>query len=326
MPPVDGAPRNDAGPEVDPWTPRFLQHLATDRAASEYTQRNYRAALLQFSAWHMAQRSGPPLWDELERDDFRAFLRHLGRQNLGRAAIHLRFSALRTFYRFLIRNGSLAASPIKNIALPKTGKRLPQFLTPEQMNVLLEAPAKLAAAAPSGTPDEEARARLLALRDAAIFEAIYSSGLRISELCGLKAEDLDWEAQVVRVRGKGKKERLTPIGGAALRTIETYWSALPTRPAAAEPVFSSGPRAGAPMQPRNVQMRFKRYLAAAGLDPKLTPHKLRHSYATHLLDAGADLRSVQEMLGHAHLATTQIYTHVTAERLKRVYEKAHPRA
>jgi integrase/recombinase XerC len=309
----------------DGWVAKFLQHLATDRAASQYTQRNYRSALIEFIGWHQLVHQTEPDWSALERDDFRAYLRHLGRQNLGRAAIHLRFSALRTFYRFLIRHGPVTASPIKNIALPKTGRRLPQFLTLEQMQELLEAPGKLASMEPAEDPRAQANATKRGLRDAAILEVIYSSGLRISELCGLTAEDIDWPGQTLRIRGKGKKERLTPIGSKALQAIQGYWNSLTEQPAGNKPVFASTTGSGA-MKPRNLQTRLKRYLALAGLDPKLTPHKLRHSYATHLLDAGADLRSVQEMLGHAHLSTTQVYTHVTAERLKRVYDQAHPRA
>jgi integrase/recombinase XerC len=164
------------------------------------------------------------------------------------------------------------------------------------------------------------------LRDVAILETIYSCGLRISELCGMKAEDLDWSQEVVRIRGKGKKERVVPIGAPALEAIRTYWAANGFRPAGAGPVFSSDGDASEAVGPRRVQLDLKKYLALAGLDPMLTPHKLRHSYATHLLDAGADLRSVQELLGHAHLVTTQVYTHITTERLKKAYEKAHPRA
>src|SRR6185295_10817266 len=164
------------------------------------------------------------------------------------------------------------------------------------------------------------------LRDIAILETIYSCGLRVSELCGLQADDIDWNERVVRVRGKGKKERLVPIGEPALKTIEAYWSKLSLPPAGAAPVFLSDKQGQQPIYPRLLQLRLKRYLEIAGLDPHLTPHKLRHSYATHLLDAGADLRSVQELLGHAHLVTTQVYTHITTERLKKAYEKAHPRA
>ena len=164
------------------------------------------------------------------------------------------------------------------------------------------------------------------LRDAAILETIYSCGLRISELCNLVAGDLDWPQQLVRVRGKGKKERLVPIGAPALEAIRHFWQQRGYEPSGEMPVFLARATTVAPIQPRIIQLRLKKYLLAAGLDPHLTPHKLRHSYATHLLDAGADLRSVQELLGHAHLVTTQVYTHLSTERLKRAYEKAHPRA
>lgn len=304
---------------------KFMQHLATDRGASVYTQRNYRQALGEFASWHTQEHQQPPAWQQLRRDDFRSFLRFLGRHNLGRAAIQLRFSALRTFYRFLIRQGQVAASPIKNVALPKLSRALPQFLTAQQMEDLLGAPLKLL----PGSEDKSAEpgaAAVLCRRDVAILETIYSCGLRIGELCGLCAQDLDWHQRLVRVRGKGKKERLIPIGEPALKAIETYWRLLPQTPAGESPVFFAGRSQSRPVSARDLQLRLKRYLAVAGLDPNLTPHKLRHSYATHLLDAGADLRSVQELLGHAHLATTQVYTHVTTERLKRVYDKAHPRA
>jgi integrase/recombinase XerC len=165
-----------------------------------------------------------------------------------------------------------------------------------------------------------------AARDVAILETIYSCGLRISELCGLRAEDVDEREQLVRVRGKGKKERQVPVGEAALRVIRRYWEAAGFMPLAAEPVFRARADSPKPVTAQTVQKNLKRYLAAAGLDPAITPHKLRHSFATHLLDAGADLRSVQELLGHRHLATTQVYTHVSTERLKKAYESAHPRA
>lgn len=163
-------------------------------------------------------------------------------------------------------------------------------------------------------------------RDLAILETIYSCGLRISELCGLRAEDIGWSGQLVRIRGKGRKERVVPIGAPALEAIRHYWKNLPAPPLGAMPAFLRDENNILPMYPRLVQLRLKRYLEIALLDPNLTPHKLRHSYATHLLDAGADLRSVQELLGHAHLITTQVYTHVTTDRLKRAYDKAHPRA
>ena len=163
-------------------------------------------------------------------------------------------------------------------------------------------------------------------RDAAILEVIYSCGLRVSELCQLCAGDLDWPGELVRVRGKGKKERLVPIGQPALEGIRVYWNHAGYSPLPEMPVFFGRRKRVSPLSSRTVQLRLKQYLRAAGLDPKLTPHKLRHSFATHMLDAGADLRSVQELLGHAHLVTTQIYTHITTERLKQTYDKSHPRA
>jgi integrase/recombinase XerC len=309
----------------DEWVGKFMQHLATDRGASAYTQRNYRQALTEFAGWHNDERKQSPAWEKLQRDDFRGYLRFLGRHGLGRAAIQLRFCALRTFYKFLIRHGAVAASPIKNLALPKLGKRLPQFLTAKQMVELLEAPLKLLPAC-GETEAKRANAALLCRRDVAVLETIYSCGLRISELCGLQAADLDWNEQLVRVRGKGRKERLIPIGETALGAIRNYWALLPQAPGGTAPVFFASSRRLKPVSARNLQVRLKKYLALAGLDPHLTPHKLRHSYATHLLDGGADLRSVQELLGHAHLATTQVYTHLTTERLKRAYDDAHPRA
>jgi len=309
----------------DKWIRRFLQHLASDRGASAYTQRNYRQAVAEFHRWHVIERRQPPAWETLQRDDFRAFLRFLGRQNLSRAAVQLRFSALRTFYRFLVRHGAVAASPIRNLALPKVGKRLPKFLTRQQMADLLAAPLKLLPAR-GKTEADRAAAALACRRDVAVLETIYSCGLRISELCGLVAQDIDWNERLLRVRGKGKKERVVPIGEPALQAIQDYWSLLPQAPAGEFPVFLAGQKRPTPVGPRHLQLRLKKYLAVAGLDPHLTPHKLRHSYATHLLDAGADLRSVQELLGHAHLVTTQVYTHLTTERLKRAYDAAHPRA
>jgi integrase/recombinase XerC len=312
----------NAGDAADSWILDFLRHLATDKDASIYTQRNYRQALLEFFAWSTQQRGTGPDWPSLRRDDFRDYLRFLGRNQLSRAAIQLRFSAFRSFYKFLIRNGVADVSPIKNLALPKPQKRLPLFLTVEQLLDLLEAPGvELRRAAEKDGLDAS-----IYFRDAAILEVIYSCGLRVSELCRLCAADIDWSEQVVRVRGKGRKERLVPIGAPALAAIRAYWK-FRTDPAQNDrAVFSARPNKTTPLTPRTVQLRLKKYLRSAGLDPNMTPHKLRHSFATHLLDAGADLRSVQELLGHAHLVTTQVYTHITTERLKRAYDQAHPRA
>jgi integrase/recombinase XerC len=319
-------PKNaDAEPAVkDKSVTQFLQNMETERGLSPYTLRNYRQTLVQFCQWHHDERHATPAWTDLQRDDFRGYLRFLGRKNMGRAAIHLRFSALRSFYKFLVRRGEAESSPIKNISLPKAAKRLPRFMTPQQMDDLLKAPEKELKRL-RHNPDNKADESEF-FRDAAILETIYSCGLRVSELCGLLAQDVNFGEQLMRVRGKGKKERMVPIGAPALQAIERYWRALPNPPSGPEPVFLALPSSNHPVLPRVVQLRLKKYLAIAGLDPGLTPHKIRHSYATHLLDAGADLRSVQELLGHAHLVTTQVYTHVTTERLKKAYDDAHPRA
>ena len=318
-------PANDKVGIRDQWIQKFLAHLATDRGASVYTQRNYSQALTEFFRWHGDERKSPPAWEKLQRDDFRGFVRFLGRNNLSRAATQLRFSALRTFYKFLMRHGVTESSPIKNLSLPKPEKRLPKFLTKAQMEALLVAPfelLKIQKEKKAGRPISQ----IAALRDVAVLETIYSCGLRVSELCGLRVEDIDWSEQIVRVRGKGKKERLVPVGKPALMAIQDYWNTFKQPPGGPSPVFFSETKKRAPLSPLQLSRRLKKYLSIAGLDPSLTPHKLRHSYATHLLDAGADLRSVQELLGHAHLITTQVYTHVTTERLKRAYDAAHPRA
>ena len=323
---METPPEKPATELRDPWIRKFLAHLATDRGASIYTQRNYQQTLAEFFQWHVDERQSPPAWDKLQRDDFRGYLRFVGRNKLGRATTQLRFSALRTFYKFLMRHGVVENLPIKNLSLPKLEKRLPRFLTKQQMLDLLTAPMKLLETQLQKKGAGRPVSREVCLRDVAVLETMYSCGLRVSELCGLRVEDIDWNGQIVRVRGKGKKERLVPIGEPALRTIEVYWGVLLKPPVGAQPVFRADTKIALPLSPVQLARRLKNYLAIAGLDPKLTPHKLRHSYATHLLDAGADLRSVQELLGHAHLITTQVYTHVTTERLKKAYDKAHPRA
>jgi integrase/recombinase XerC len=306
--------------QLDPWLSLFFQHLTI---ASPYTLRNYRRALLEFKHWYQKDRKEDPAWNKLQRYDFRAYLHHLGKRNIGRASTKLQFSALRSFYKFLIRQRLVESSPIKSVTVQKLPQRLVQFLTPKQMEALLIAPFDL-------LPRDDKRkasqtAKVLCWRDVAVLETIYSCGLRISELCGLQAGDIDRSEKLVRVKGKGKKEREVPIGEVALKAIADYWRLLPKQPEGDCPVFLARAKGIRAVSPRSLQLRLKRYLKIAGLEPTLTPHKLRHSYATHLLEAGADLRSVQELLGHEHLATTQIYTHVTVDRLKKAYHQAHPR-
>ena len=220
-------PHETDGAVEDEWLTKFFQHLAIDRGASVYTRRNYRQGLFEFYRWYLEQSKQAPAWEKLVRDDFRGYLRYLGRHNLGRAAIQLRFCALRSFYKFLIRRGVLAASPVKNLSLPKLARRLPKFLTVNQMKDLLAAPFKLPF--PAKGPARLA-AETLSRRDVAVLETIYSAGLRISELCTLEAQDVDWLSRSLRVRGKGKKERVIPIGEPALAAIRGYWNLLPEAP------------------------------------------------------------------------------------------------
>ena len=313
--------------ETGDWPGLFFRFLTDEKDASVYTQRNYKQALDGFGEWYLEANGQAPPWADLKRDSFRLYLRQLGRKNLSQAAIRLRFSALNSFYKFLMRRGFIEASPVKGITLPKPAKRLPQFLTIDQMIELLDAPEAEFRAERSAKEGTTKKVRVTPyLRDRAILETIYACGLRIGEMCRMIAGEIDVEQSVVNVHGKGKKERQVPIGRTAIEAIQVYWQRLAKPPAIDEPVFFASETKRTPIYPRLVQMRLKRYLNACNLDAGLTPHKLRHSYATHMLDAGADLRSVQELLGHSNLATTQVYTHVTTERIKRAYDEAHPRA
>ena len=311
----------------DKWIRKFLAHLATDRGASVYTQRNYQQALTEFFRWHLDERKSPPAWEKLQRDDFRSYLRFLGRNHLSRAATQLRFSALRTFYKFLMRHGRGRNFADQKSFAAETGKTAAEILDQAANGGFAGSAAEAVGDAGRRKGRGPADFAGGVLRDVAVLETIYSCGLRVSELCGLRAEDIDWSEQIVRVRGKGKKERLVPIGEPALQAIQNYWGILQAAAGGGIAGFFCGYQKAAAAQPGTIGAPVEKIiLSIAGLDPNLTPHKLRHSYATHLLDAGADLRSVQELLGHAHLVTTQVYTHVTTERLKKAYDEAHPRA
>ena len=289
---------------------QFTNYLRVERDASLLTIRNYTADLHAFHAWFEQKYKRSCEWPGLDQLQVRSYLVDLMERGYNRATIHLKMSALRSFFRWLVREERMKQNPVVGLTLPKKARRLPKFLTIQQIEALLNAPLK--------KPETE----LAGWRDKAILETLYSGGLRIHELTGLNDDDLDLLGEVVRVRGKGKKERLTPLGGPAVETLQKYL--VHRKRSARGPLFVN--RFGGRMTARSVQRMLKKYLIAANLDPSLTPHKLRHSFATHMLDAGADLRSVQELLGHANLSTTQIYTHITPERLKKVYEKAHPRA
>jgi integrase/recombinase XerC len=301
----------------------FLQQLEQGRGMSPNTVRNYRQALLEFKTT-VPDKS----WWDLQPADFKSYLYKLARaQELGPSAVRLRFAALRTFYKLAVRDGKVKLNPVSDLSLPKLPRRLPIFLSQEQVTALLDAPRKMWAtdekrqAAGGKKKDRRSARNWQMLRDVAWLELFYSAGLRLSELVHIRRSHLDLHQGTARVIGKGRKERLCPLGSPAVRALEEYLDACPFD---GEALFVSAQ--GRQLNGRTVQLAFKRYLIAAGLDAKLTPHKLRHTFATHLLDHGADLRSVQELLGHAQLTTTQIYTSVSVERLKRVYDGAHPRA
>jgi integrase/recombinase XerC len=288
----------------------FLEFQETEKNASPLTVRNYAAALKEYEGWRGGAFSG---WREEGVDGFRDYLYALMKRGLKRSTIRLRFAALRSFYKYLVLRRGLAKSPVAEVQMPKLERNLPVVLNLKQMEELLDMPLK--ADFPTKGPP------WLKYRDAAILELFYSSGLRISELLGLDVKHVDFANEILKVVGKGRKERIVPVGGAAMRAIQKYRQEAAVTNGA---LFRSV--RGTRITQQAVDLMLKKYLKLSGIPFGVSPHKLRHSFATHLLDAGADLRSVQELLGHASLSTTQIYTHVTKERLKKVYDEAHPRA
>jgi len=296
------------------WAP-FGDFLAKERRYSRYTVRNYRQAFEDFYRWLAAAGLWARGLDALGSREMRDFVIE-GQRRFDRRTLHNHASGLRTFFKFWLRRGRLRRNPLAGVPLPKLEKRLPKFLTEEQMKLLLTGPQRLLENASIGAHE--------AWRDRLAMELLYGGGLRVSELVGLDFGAIDCESGVARVLGKGRKERLCPLGRVALAVLVKFRDEFARRTAPASAVLTN-PN-GTRMTVRAVQLMLKRYLALAGLPPDLTPHKLRHSYATHLLNAGADLRLVQELLGHAQLASTQVYTHVSVARLKEIYAKAHPRA
>jgi len=285
----------------------FLGYLSDERNASRRTLKAYRQALTGFRA------ENKPSWKKCTADDFRDYLFALMKGGQARTYVRLQFSALRTFYQFLIARKKLRRNPVREVQLPKLEKKLPLVLTRSQIEELIAAPLKVDKnrAAPGWMP----------LRDVAIMELFYSSGLRLRELAALDVADVDPYTESMRVFGKGRKERVCPVGLPALEAIQKYRASANVH---AGPLFIN--KARKRMSGRSVWLVLKRYVRHTSIPISLSPHKLRHSFATHMLDGGADLRSVQALLGHASLSTTQIYTHVTVERLKKAYANAHPRA
>ncbi len=297
------------------WLLPFLDFLAKERRYSAYTVRNYRQAVEDFAMWLKQSDRAPEAFAKLSARDVRDFVIEAQRR-FGRRTLHNHVSALRTFYRYWMREGRLTKNPFTGVPLPKLEKPLPKFLTESQMLKLLAGPDKLLA--------EESITAFAALRDRLVLEVIYGGGLRVSEAVGLNYGAVDFGTGSARVLGKGRKERICPLGDTAMALIKKFRDTHARKPGPTDPVLVTERHAR--MVPTEVQKLVKKYLALADLPMDITPHKLRHSYATHLLNAGADLRSVQELLGHASLTTTQIYTHTSVARLKEIHAKAHPRA
>jgi integrase/recombinase XerC len=288
----------------------FLEFMRVERNASTRTLRNYSHALNAYLEWRGDAFSS---WRDCTADDFRLYLFELMKQELARSTIRLRFAALRSYYKFLVHRRGLAVSPLADVQLPKLERKLPVVLNLSQMEQLLEMPLKISPG-PRAKPWQSAR-------DVAIMELFYSSGLRVSELVGLDVRDTDFVSETVRVVGKGNKERMVPIGSHAMLALQKYRQQAGVQRG---PLFIN--KSMKRLSARSVQMLLKKYLHASDIGFDVTPHKLRHTFATHMLDHGADLRSVQMLLGHASLSTTQIYTHVTKERMREAYDAAHPRA
>ena len=306
---------------------RFIEYLDSERNFSDHTIRSYHSdlsgyvrflaadgATSELSADDLPLPDDFPPHDEMVRRilsagplDVRAMLAVLRNSGLSKSTIARKLAAIRSFYRFLVKIDQLEASPVSVVRTPRQDKRLPKCLDIQQIEALLAAPDTTS---------------LLGARDRAIIETIYAAGMRVSELVGLDIEDLDEFSEVVRIAGKGKKERLCPLGSMAIEAIGHYL-AMRHGPRSG-PLFVN--KHGTRISDRSVRRKLDKYLLQAGIDPGVSPHTLRHSFATHMLNAGADLRSVQELLGHSSLSTTQIYTHLTTKRLKEVYEKAHPLA
>ncbi len=312
MTPVRSSARLPARPEVT----AFLRFLSDERQHSPHTLKAYKRDLEAFTTFCDRHYGGEWQWSAVDRPGLRGFLGEMQRRGLAKRSAARALSAVRSLYRFLQAEEGLEASVVRTTRVPKLERRLPVYLDRPQIEAVIER-----AEARAGHDDFEA------LRDLAMLELFYSSGLRLSELQGLSLNDLDLLADQVKVLGKGRKERILPIGSRAATAMRRYLGVreeIAGKQGAERRALFLG-RRGKRLTPRTVQRRVHRMLDEAGVDG-LKTHSLRHTFATHMLDAGADLRAVQELLGHASLATTQIYTHTSVERLKRVYRQAHPRA
>ncbi len=295
---------------MEEYIAKFSNYLKGEKNVSPYTLKSYSSDLNDFLNFLKKEKISLKL-RYVDHLTIRRFLASLQRRGLSHATMARKLATLRSFFRFLCREEYLEVNPALGTRTPKTAKRLPKFLDVKEVFILLE------------TPDEKS---ILGLRDRAILELLYATGIRVSELVGLNVDGVDLLGGVAKVWGKGGKERLTPFGTEATRALYKYLRKRETlHPGEGEKGLFLN-RFGNRISTRSIRRLLDKYIKKASLSQKISPHTLRHSFATHLLDAGADLRSVQELLGHTSLSTTQVYTHLTTERLKKVYDKAHPRA
>jgi integrase/recombinase XerC len=287
------------------WIERFLHHLQTERRLSANTVRHYRRDLVDLWAW--CQENGIPSWQQLDTRQVRHYAAQAHRRGLGGRSIQRRLSALRTFFNYLLREQAVTINPGLDVHAPRATRHLPDTLNVDDVTRLV------------GITDREP----LTLRDIAILELLYSSGLRLGELVSLDTGDIDFNERVVRVTGKGAKTRVVPVGSKAVRAVQD-WLAVRTAIAGESAIFTG--RGGRRLSARAVQQRVKQRARIRGIPGDLHPHTLRHSFASHLLESSGDLRAVQELLGHADISTTQVYTHLDFQHLAQVYDAAHPRA
>jgi integrase/recombinase XerC len=291
----------------------FLNYLRIERNASDLTVKSYADDLAHISEFFQEQTGSLPEPRQIEVAILRSYVSYLHECGYARTTVARRLACLRSFFRYCNREGICETNPAKPLRTPRAGRKLPHFLTTDQVGALLIAP-------PANLP--------AGLRDRAILETMYSAGLRVSELVGLNVADWDRSAGILRVMGKGRKERLAPVGSYATKALDHWITVREPDPKAPEKqraaIFLN--RFGRRLTTRSIGRMLETHIQTAGLTQQTTPHTLRHSFATHLLDGGADLRSVQELLGHKSLTTTQIYTHVSTRRLRETYEKAHPHA
>ncbi len=294
---------------------KFIRFLSGEKRYSDYTLRNYLHAIRSFVSWLDDHKKKQVRISEVNQSLARDYIIE-SQQIRSKRTVRNHISALRSFYQFCQSRNYLNNNPFRNLTLPKLEKKLPVFLSQEELIQLLEAPLKLEISSP--------HAEMIRVRDRIIMELLYGGGLRVSEVVGLNHGDLDLPKSLVRILGKGRKERVVPIPERTSSLLISFRENFCLDASSSSPLFTSSKAQR--LTSRNVQLRLKKYLAFCQLPQDVTPHKLRHSFATHLLDNGADLRSVQELLGHSSLSTTQVYTHVSVGRLKKAHKLAHPRA